>query len=290
MPVGTVAWEWQATGTTWRIHHDGRVDEELARRAVALVEADEARWSRFRPDSEVSRIGECSGAWVDVSAETVELLDLSLDWMVKTYGTFHPLVGRALHDWGYAEGMQHAAPAARRSPAPQRVTARLDLDRTGRRARVTAGALLDLGGIAKGHMADRLARLLAPAGGRILVDAGGDLVAAAGSHVVGVEGADAIAIEAGQAIATSSTRVRRWRNDDGIDANHLIDPLTGAPLADGTATVVADGCAAADVLAKTLALRPLSLGSFSGPARAVIGDRVRTNAAWDAASLGALAA
>ena len=49
------AWRWPATGSTWHIHHSG-VSTPRRKAAAELVERDEARWSRFRPSSEVSQI------------------------------------------------------------------------------------------------------------------------------------------------------------------------------------------------------------------------------------------
>jgi len=54
--VDLPAWEWRAMGTTWRIFHGGRASQQDADALVALVAADEARWLRFLPGSEVSRL------------------------------------------------------------------------------------------------------------------------------------------------------------------------------------------------------------------------------------------
>jgi thiamine biosynthesis lipoprotein len=286
-PDRPTAWEWQATGTVWRIHHDGCVDAALARRASAAVEVDEARWSRFRPDSEVNALNAAAGRPVPVSDETLALLEACGAWRARTGGVFDPLVGRALVDWGYAEGLQAAAPFAAASPDAQATTGVLALDRARRTATVPAGERLDLGGIGKGWMADRLAALLADAlpAGRILVDAGGDLVAARGAHELAVEGAGEarLLLAEGLAVATSGSGERRWRNGDGRLAHHLIDPRTGAPGVESQATVVASSAAEADVLAKTLALRPGLIAELATPARVEADGVVRTTAAWDAA-------
>ena len=61
------AWRWPATGSTWHVHHSGGIDAADAQAAADLVERDEARWSRFRPSSEVSRINSSAGRPVHVS-------------------------------------------------------------------------------------------------------------------------------------------------------------------------------------------------------------------------------
>jgi len=283
-PLTPVAWEWRATGTVWHIHHDGCVDGELAELVCELVEEDEERWSRFRPTSELSRINAGAGHEVHVSWETFELLEACAVWHERTGGVFDPLVGASLSAWGYASSMRDRAPHAATSPGEGALTGAVELDTASSSVVIPAGAQLDLGGIAKGWMADRAARLLRMAlqDGRILVDAGGDLVAARGSHLVAVDGAPAacVVLGEGDAAATSSWRQRSWQNGDGRIAHHLIDPATGAPGAQTTATVVGTSATEADVLATTLALRPRGLPELSIPARVEQHGAQYANRAW----------
>jgi len=283
-PLTSVAWEWPATGTVWRIHHDGCVDDELAELVCELVEEDEERWSRFRPSSELSRINADAGRPVHVSWETLELLETCAVWHERTEGVFDPLVGASLSAWGYANSMRDSTPHAATSPGGGTLTGKVELDRESSSVLIPAGAQLDLGGIAKGWMADRAASLLrfAVPGGRILVDAGGDLVAARGSHLVAVDGAPAACILLGEgyAAATSSWKQRSWQNGDGRIAHHLIDPATGAPGAPAAATVVGTSATEADVLATALALRPRRLATLAIPARVEQEAAQYANRAW----------
>ena len=292
-------WEWPATGSTWRIHHAGGVDAAAAQRVADLVHRDEARWSRFQATSEVSRITAGAGRWVRISPETVRLLRRTVDWSVRTGGLFNPLVGRALEQWGYAGSLTAGPAFTRQSPRSGRVSGRLEVDRDGLRARIPAGARLDLGGIAKSYMAVRAGQLLAemtddPA---LLVDAGGDLVAVRGEHIVAVErpgdaplnlpgqplmeAACHLRLAVGHGVATSGYGRRQWRNGDGVDAHHLIDPDTGRPGLRAHATVVARDPVQADVVAKCLVLRPHLLDALELPAMLTVDGTTRTTAAWE---------
>jgi thiamine biosynthesis lipoprotein len=132
---------------------------------------------------------------------------------------------------------------------------------------------VDLGGIGKGlalrWARDRALGALEPGSG-LLLDAGGDLVAGgeapAGGWQVGVEdpaapdpaGADpvvVVAVGAG-AVATSSVRVRNWVGPDGTAVHHLVDPRTGDPARTGliAVTVAAPDPAWAEVWSKALFL------------------------------------
>jgi thiamine biosynthesis lipoprotein len=133
---------------------------------------------------------------------------------------------------------------------------------------VPHGVEVDLGGIAKGHSADRVAAAVLAAGAAgACVNLGGDL-RCAGESPTG-DGwwtaldhgpdADASHLAVGLlhgAIATSTTRRRRWATSTGAEHHHLLDPRTGRPAVVRwhTATVVAPSAATAEVLAKVVLL------------------------------------
>ena len=286
----TTAWEFEATGTRWRLHHTGALDETGALALAAAVGQDEARWSRFDPGSELSALNRRAGEWLEVSPPTLALLDTCTKWMAASGGVFTPLVGQALAAWGYGASLSAQAPYAERSPAPQPLLAALRVDRAGSRVWFPPGTALDLGGIGKGWMLGRAAEELSGlcSDPRLLIDAGGDLLAVSGEHAVAVESVAAetsgvaawVTLSAGQAIATSGCGRRRWVNGDGHLAHHLLDPHTGAPGPLVHATVVADDPAAADVMAKVLALRPARAASCSYPVLLQCDGVCETNAAW----------
>jgi FAD:protein FMN transferase len=272
-------------GTTWRVFHSGLVGQEDAEAVVAQVAADEQRWSRFRPDSELSRINAAAGNPVRVSAETLDLLAACDCWREATDGAFAPLVGEAMEAWGYAESRDRRALGSEASPGPVGVPRdRLVFDAAFRLARVPPHGRLDLGGIAKMWSARRAAHMLAGrcADPSVLVEAGGDMVAARGDHAVRVEapGDHAITVRAGHGIATSGWSRRHWTNGDGQPAHHLIDPATGRPGPRVQATVCAEDPIEAEIEAKVLALRPGELTATGNAALLWDEDSVRCNQAW----------
>lgn len=233
--------------------------------AEALVRLDEARWSRFLPDSELRRLH--TGAPVHMSAETAELVALALEWRSRTGGRFDPLLGRQLRAAGYDrsfEQLRHAGPVAAADPSPPATGAVVDGDRVA----VPPGVELDLGGIAKGHSADRVAvALLAAGAAGACVNLGGDLRCVGESptgdgwwtaldHGPDSEASHVAVGLLHGAIATSTTRRRRWRTATGAEHHHLIDPRTGRPaeVRWPTATVVAPSASTAEVLAKVVLL------------------------------------
>jgi thiamine biosynthesis lipoprotein len=181
--------------------------------------------------------------------------------------------------------MSERSPFAERSPRAEPISGSIEID--GPRVRIPAGMRLDLGGIGKGWIADRLCAVavaedLDPC---LLIDAGGDLVAATGEHVAVVEntaGPLRVTLAAGDALATSGDARRSWRNGDGIAAHHLIDPETGAPGPRLQATVLMRGAAAADVMAKVIALRPGEIATTRRAALLIRDGVMSASASWPA--------
>ncbi len=233
--------------------------------AASRVEALEARWSRFRPESELSRLNAAGGAPVVLSSETLALVSLAVESWRLTGGRFDPTVLPALRAAGYDRDFA-AVPRDTADPVPDAVPApgcaAVHMDPVVGSVQLDPGVALDLGGIGKGFAADLVAtELLAAGAAGALVDLGGDLRAAGvppeqGGWLVEVDhpldgqGAGMLAVVDG-AIATS-TRVRRAWTRAGRVMHHLIDPRTGAPADHGLAsvTVVAGETWRAEVLAK----------------------------------------
>lgn len=258
---GALRREWRAMGTDVEVVVVGGT-ERMLDGAVARVEDLEARWSRFRPDSELRRLHAHPGRPVVVSEETFSLIERSIDAWHSTGGAFDPTVHDAVRAAGYTDDFDHlvrtqpAGPAGRPAPGLGAVA----LDRVVRTVALPEDVHLDLGGIGKGRAADLLTQELRAAGARgVCVSLGGDLRVdgeppEGPAWVVAIEDVPTthIALRSG-GVATSSTRRRRW-SQGGEPRHHLIDPRTGAPIEDAPAavTVVAGDAATAEVLTKAL--------------------------------------
>ncbi len=225
----------------------------LLGRARRRVEDLEARWSRFRPDSEISRLNERAGADPQpVSAETLLLLERAVDAWRLTDGRFDPTVLGDVLRAGYTTSFDEPAFDEAATPTDDcrltRGCAAIQLDPVARTARLPAGVGVDPGGIGKGLAADLVvAELLDTGADGACVNLGGDVRVAgtppAASWVVAVEHpwrADPAAVLhlRDGAIATSSRLRRQWATDDG-PAHHLIDPERGRPVDAEVATATA---------------------------------------------------
>lgn len=258
---------------------DDRAERELALAIEAMFRDTERRFSRFRPDSELSRLNRAIEP-IEVSPELLALLVRGRAHAGRTGGLFEPAVGAALcasgYDRSFAEGALDddappgTAPGARGEP--RATIAAIEIDEEHRRVRRPAHVQLDLGGFLKGLTVDRAAALTtAP----VVVDAGGDAVLRGaprgeGGWTVEVEDPSepsrtiATLDVRDAAVATSAPNRRAWRRG-ARRMHHLIDPREGAPARGDLAqvTVLAPTAEEADVFAKVAFV----LGARAGAAR-----------------------
>jgi thiamine biosynthesis lipoprotein ApbE len=237
-----------------------------------LLDAVDATYSRFRSDSELSRLNARSGTTVTVGPLLAEAIAAALRAARATGGAVDPTVGRAMRRIGYDDDFDRLVDdggpiTLRIEPIPGWSTIRFDA--ATHTVRLPAGVELDLGSTGKALAADRAAAAAWVAvGGGVLVSLGGDIAIAGdppngGWPVLVADDSTAppdsdgevIALRSG-AIATSSTVVRRWTRG-GTVLHHLVDPRTGLP-SEGpwrTASVIAATCVDANAAATAAIVR-----------------------------------
>ena len=260
-----------AMGTDCAIHLYARTPAEAeaaAAAAMAEVLRIEARYSRFRSDSDLSAINRvaAAGGLVTVDAETAALLDYAVACHAHSDGLLDITSGLLRRAWDFSEPS--------RPPAAADIAALLDrvgLDKV-RWERphlsfLRCGMEIDFGGIGKEYAADQaVAACLACGVGHGLVDLGGDL-AVIGPHPSGApwrigirhpRQADSVMAEvlvAQGGVATSGD-YERCVMIDGRRHGHILDPRTGWPSQGlASVSVVAGGCLPAGSLSTIAMLK-----------------------------------
>lgn len=154
---------------------------EFFKEALEWVARFEKKYSRFIPDSLVSRINAKAGdrEWIEVDGETETLLRLCEEAHFLTRGTFDPTALPLINLWDWKRP---------RSALPTDAEVRAALEKVGWRrferapgqVRLTQpGMSLDLGGIGKEYAVDRIVAMAKIRGiHNILVDFGRDIHAA----------------------------------------------------------------------------------------------------------------
>lgn len=257
-----------ALGTTCEVQYvapAGAASATAFERAVmGWVSAFEAKYSRFRPTSLVSRINDAAGrAWVEVDADMEQMLALGDALHATTGGVLDPTALPLLRLWNW-KAERPTIPAEAQIAAARRLVGWDRVRRApGRIFLPEPGMALDFGGFGKEYAVDIVSHLARQHGiATALVDFGRDVYAlgrppARIAWHLGLEdprhpGAawGSLAVRDGRGVASSGDYVRCFHLH-GRRYGHIVDPRTGWPVANGClqVTVVADTCLQAGVLA-----------------------------------------
>lgn len=218
-------------------------------------------FSDYRADSEVAEVAAAAGSGeaVSVTPELLAVLSAARYWSESTGGAFDVTVGPLTRLWRRAMRNGEFPDSSRLDEARAASGYQgLVLDTAGGTVRlIRAGMSLDLGGIAKGYVAqsvlDGLRRRGIPSA---LVDAGGDL--ALGDPPPGEAGwrvefpGGEVHRLSGVGVATSGDRYQ-YLEAGGGRYSHILDPRTGVGIPSSpTVAVVAPDATTADALASAL--------------------------------------
>jgi thiamine biosynthesis lipoprotein len=230
----------------------------------AELAAIDAACSRFRADSELSRLHARAGSPVMVGALLAEAITAAFRAAELTDGMVDPTVGRAVLALGYDRDFARVAPVSPEPVGPVGAAPgwrQVGWDPVRRQVTVPAGVVLDLGATAKALAADRIAvRAAELTGCGVLVSLGGDVRAAGPApadgwrlgigddHEQALEAPDALVTITGGGLATSGVGRRSWRRAGRV-LHHIVDPRTGdsASVYWRSATVAAATCVDANI-------------------------------------------
>jgi thiamine biosynthesis lipoprotein len=256
------------------------------KKAQQFILASENRFTRFSEKSELSELNRSAGIGFKASPDLFTVIGLAQRFFHQTHGLFDPSILPDLRRIGYDRSMDQLRSESKRLPATfdrfgdmssqtqplfesllagERPSfSEMELDERRGMILLPPGMTLDLGGIAKGWIAEQAALLLSEFSCACAVNAGGDM------FLVGLpEGEDYwpvaiedplqpavdltnIRVDPG-AVATSAITKRVWKQDQK-ERHHLIDPRTHEPaLTDWlSVTVIASHAYEAEVFAKAM--------------------------------------
>ena len=217
-------WRFDAIGTRWEI--EGELSDADRAAVAAEIERFDREWSRFREDSDVTRLGRHGGALA--SPDAAPMLAAFRELSAATRGAVNPLIGASLEALGYdaAYSLTAGVPVA----APEDWTSLIGWTPQG--ATASAPALLDVGALGKGRLVDLVFETLSGVEGDLVVDAGGDMRVRGGAVRTGLEhpfdATRAIGVVALEDAALCGSAINRRAWGDGL--HHVLDARTGQPV------------------------------------------------------------
>ncbi len=235
-----------ALGTSITLQVFGARDKKVINDSFALIDHYEDILTVNRDESEVMDVNHAAGKKaVQVSSGTYDLIKLAVEESRENFG-FNALIGPIVKLWSIGFKNAHV-------PEPEQIKERMklidpysvdlnDLDQTVYLRK--AGMELDLGGIAKGWIADRIRDLWRAYGVHAgIINLGGNILLvgdspkrANGQWSVGVQdpkeprGKNITSVMVPQCSAVTSGTYERYLEVAGHKYHHLIDPRTGYPV------------------------------------------------------------
>lgn len=254
------------TITLYDSAYSGSNGQELLDSCFLLCEQYEELFSTTIPTSDISQINQQAPSPVSVDDATMELLDIGLRYCALSQGHFDITIGALSSLWDFSSGKHSVPEASQIAAALQTVDYRQVQMKNGQVSISDPNAVLDLGGIAKGYIADALKSYLTENGVTSgIIDLGGNILLIGAkpdgsNYNIGIrtpfaEAASSIAILriSDCSIVSSGNYERYFYDDNGTLYHHILDTATGYPISNGlnAVTIISPASVDGDALSTT---------------------------------------
>ncbi|MFS8130620.1 MAG: FAD:protein FMN transferase [Candidatus Dojkabacteria bacterium] len=257
--------EFEAIGTHWFIEIYDELDpndlEDLKTKVVEYCSEFENKYSRFKEHSIVSKLNR-EKLLHKPSKEFIEILNLGKDAKTISDGHFDITVATVLENLGYDSNYSFES-------KNNIVEKNLNFDKD--KVILSENTKIDLGGIGKGYLVDRVADVIRTEGVKhFFINAGGDIFATSNfedSIEFTLENPFALDEMIGtieiqnRSLASSSGKRRKWKDQKtGKESNHLVDMRNEENVSE-VAGVYIEGATAtnADIASTCLFISPREL-------------------------------
>lgn len=251
--------------TVIRLEIWGTNNQEFLNECLRMCEEYEQRFSRTIDTSEISKINHAGGAPVTVSDETIALLNLGIYYGELSGGGFDITVAPLSILWDFKNNKGFVPSQAEIDEARSHVNYK-NISIEGNTVTLSdPKAAIDLGGIAKGYIADRLKEYLESKGvEHSIISLGGNILTIGtkpdgSSYAIGIQrpfderNAVITSVEvAGKSVVSSGVYERYFETEDRL-YHHILDPQTGYPVESNLlgVTIISDASVDGDGLSTT---------------------------------------
>ena len=135
--------------------------EIIQQKVIEIIDNVEKAVAVDNPESDISKINQSSGEWITVSDVVADMLEISMEYYINTYGAFNPAMYPIVKMWGFAPDNEGKYTETREIPKQEDIEKALlhtdfsQLEIDGNKVRkLDAEMVIDLGGIAKGYAVD----------------------------------------------------------------------------------------------------------------------------------------
>lgn len=212
--------------------------------------------------SDVDRINKANGETVTVDPETWAILQRAKDISQMTGGAFAVTIAPMTAMWDFTDGTNRMPTDEQRLSALPLVNDEAIALGDNNTVTLPAGMEIDLGGIAKGYIADQVAKMVEGRVSGAVLSLGGNVYVLGSkpdgsTYNVGIQDPDggsgsvlAVVNTTDRSVVTSGIYERQFTLD-GVTYHHILDPVDGLPSCSdlSSATIIGKSSMDADALA-----------------------------------------
>ena len=246
--------------------YDGNCDKKaVIDECFNMIEKYDDMFSAYKTDSEIYAINIAAGEYVEISDETIDLIKTGIDYSKLSGGVFDITGGALIDLWNITgDNAENEIPTDVAINTAKGTVGYDYIKIDGNRVCLNnPKTKINLGGIAKGYVADRLGEYMRNAGVKsAMINLGGNIV------TIGDKGGQLFnigipkpfdvnnichSVKVKDKSVVTSGNYQRYFEKDGVIYHHILDYDTGYPASAGLSSVsiVCDSSVKADALSTT---------------------------------------
>lgn len=240
-------------------------DESLIDNCKEICTKYDDMFSNTKNDSEISKINNANGQAVEVSDDTISLLKTAIHYGDISNGKFDITISPVSSLWDFQSEDPEIPDATDIQSALTHVNYK-NIQINGNQVSLTdSEAAIDLGGIAKGYIADQLKDYLESQGvEHAMINLGGNVLAIGkkpdgSDYNIGIQkpfdttGDPITSVKIADQSVVTSGDYQRYFKKNGKIYHHILNPSTGYPYDNGlsSVTIITDSSVNADALSTT---------------------------------------
>ena len=240
-------------------------DEEVLDGCREICQKYDTMFSRTNESSEIYKINNAGGQAVEVSADTITIIEKGIYYSKMSNGAFDITIGSVSSLWDFKSG-EHKIPSKKNIfAASSHVNYQNIIIRDNTVQLSDSKMQIDVGAIAKGYIADRLKEYLVENGVKhAIIDLGGNVLligskADGSDYNIGIQkpfdktGEPITSVKISDHSLVTTGIYQRYFEKDGEIYHHILDPKTGYPCENNlnSVTIITDSSLTADALSTT---------------------------------------
>ena len=254
----------------------GPQSDEAVEKCMVMASTYDKLFNKNNINSDVYKINHSEGKYVEVSEDTIELINIALSWAYESDGLFDPTIGTVSSLWNFSSDPFAVPDKSSIYEALSHVNYKNVLVEESKVKLTDSETCIDLGAIAKGYVADKMKEALKDydikygfinLGGNVLTinSKPGDTPFNIGikDPEIGGDGGNITNVKVNDKSVVTSGIYERYAICDEKVYHHILDTKTGYPIRNNllSVSIIGPSSATCDALSTILYIKGIEEGS-----------------------------